>query len=98
PQVSPPGSPSSATVRKRQASLPVLASYALMKHFSSRYVAQESRPRPVISRPLTASGPLLLLYSPLERSPTAVSQITLPLRASKAIRCAPPVLTKILSS
>ena len=45
----------------------------------------------------TASGPLLVMYSPLVRSPIVVFQRVLPVRASNAIRCAWLVAAKILS-
>ena len=46
-----------------------------------------------ISLPFTTSGPLVVECWLLERSPMVVSQTTLPLRASKAIRCASLVAT-----
>src|SRR4029077_13791883 len=59
PHVSPPGSPCAAVVLNRHSCLPVAASYALMKHFSSRYVWQPASPW--ITLPLATSGPLLVL-------------------------------------
>src|SRR5262249_20381000 len=97
PHESPPGSLERATVLNFHTSLPVPASYALMKHFSSsRYVAQELSP--CMTLPFAAIEPLLAPSSPFDRLPIAVSHTCLPVRASKASRCASSVVTNTLSS
>jgi hypothetical protein len=48
--------------------------------------------------PFATIGPLLAPNSPFDRLPTTISHTCLPVRASKASKCASSVVTNTLSS